>query len=74
LAFASAAILTIVVSLIGQPVLITQLFILVQAVAILARHGALDLPIAQALWLDRLARQTAVCRPVRYLAVLVIAV
>jgi Brp/Blh family beta-carotene 15,15'-monooxygenase len=49
--FAAAALLTIVVSLVGQPDLITQLFILAPAVAILGLpHGALDLPIAQALW------------------------
>ena len=49
--FASVAFLTTVVSLVGQPDLITQLFILAPAVAILGLpHGALDLPIAQTLW------------------------
>jgi Brp/Blh family beta-carotene 15,15'-monooxygenase len=49
--FAAVAFVTIAVSLIGQPDLTVQLFILAPAVAILGLpHGALDLPIAQALW------------------------
>jgi Brp/Blh family beta-carotene 15,15'-monooxygenase len=49
--FAIVAFLTTVVSLVGQPDLITQLFILAPAVVILGLpHGALDLSIAQTLW------------------------
>lgn len=49
--FAGAALVTIVVSLVGQPDLTTQLLMLAPTVAILGLpHGALDLPIAQVLW------------------------
>lgn len=49
--FAGAALVTIVVSLVGQPDLTTQLLILAPTVAILGLpHGALDLPIVQVLW------------------------
>jgi Brp/Blh family beta-carotene 15,15'-monooxygenase len=49
--FATSVLITILATLVIQPTLATQLLFLVPTIAVLGLpHGALDLPIAQALW------------------------